>query len=111
MGIEPAGRGETERVDALLARIMAEAGFGKSSVVVEVDRHWQQVVGETVALHTRPIGYRRGVLIVEVDSAAWQQELTSFRKQKVLQRLAEECPRQKIHDVKFEMAGLKGSKR
>jgi len=36
---------------------------------------WEEVVGETIALHARPEGLRDGILTLVVESAAWAQQL------------------------------------
>jgi predicted nucleic acid-binding Zn ribbon protein len=52
---------------------------------------WHEIVGDELALHTRPISIQRHVLRVATSSAAWAQNLTFERKHllvKVNQRLA-----------------------
>jgi predicted nucleic acid-binding Zn ribbon protein len=40
---------------------------------------WPEVVGERVAAQARAVSLRDGVLIVEVESAAWMNELAYLR--------------------------------
>ncbi len=49
-------------------------------------RHWGEIVGEHVALQTRPIAIQRGVLSVATASAAWAQNLV-FERQRILAKL------------------------
>lgn len=49
---------------------------------------WSEVVGATVAAHTRPTGIDRGVLWVATSSSIWAQELT-FKRHLILRKLSE----------------------
>ncbi|MEA5573728.1 DUF721 domain-containing protein [Calothrix sp. UHCC 0171] len=44
---------------------------------------WHEIVGDTIALHTRPVAIQRSVLRVATSSAAWAQNLT-FERQRLL---------------------------
>jgi len=47
---------------------------------------WPEVVGPLIAKHTRASKIDRGVLFVEVDHAAWKQEL-SLRRRDLIKRM------------------------
>ncbi len=42
---------------------------------------WKDFVDPAIANNTRPVRFRNGILIVEVDSAAWRHELTTRRQE------------------------------
>ncbi len=44
-------------------------------------RFWPQVVGETVARHSRPVGYDRGALVIWVENSVQLQEMLYLRRQ------------------------------
>ncbi len=50
-------------------------------------RQWTEVVGETVADHTRPTGIDRQVLWVATSSPVWAQEL-GYKRQMILRKLS-----------------------
>jgi len=57
-------------------------------VVLEtVFSRWSELVGPTVAAHTRPASLRGGVLVVNVDEPAWGSELR-YRAQDLLSKIA-----------------------
>ena len=60
--------------------------------------HWDAVVGATLARHARPERFRRGVLIVAVDSPEWMQEL-QFLKHELRERLNARLGRTAVRDV------------
>jgi Dna[CI] antecedent, DciA len=41
---------------------------------------WPEVVGPRVAAHTQAVSFRDGVVFVEVDTAAWMNELAYLRR-------------------------------
>jgi predicted nucleic acid-binding Zn ribbon protein len=68
-----------------------------------LQQNWQEIVGDVLALQTRPLSIQRHVLRVATSSAAWAQNLTFERQSlliKVNQRLA--TPVTNIH---FSTAG------
>ncbi len=69
---------------------------------------WQEIVDQETAVHTRVLGLRRGVLQVEVDSAARLQELTCFKKEQLLADLKEALPERHIRDIRFAHASSRG---
>lgn len=61
---------------------------------------WNEEVGESVAGHAQPTGFRAGVLSVRVDSATWMQEL-QFLKEGIRERLNRRLGDDLIRDVYF----------
>ena len=64
---------------------------------------WAEVVGEDVREHTRVVGLKSGVLRVEVDSAPWLQELSTFYKPHILKDLQEKVKDTHIRDITFRI--------
>jgi len=61
---------------------------------------WDEEVGQPVADHAQPAGFRAGVLSVRVDSATWMQEL-QFLKEGIRERLNRRLGEDLIRDVYF----------
>ena len=61
---------------------------------------WAEAVGDAVAAHAEPAGFRDGVLSVRVASAAWMQEL-QFMKEALRERLNERLGAALIRDIYF----------
>ena len=79
---------------AALARLPAAAELADYAVWT----HWNTVAGPTLARHAQPRRMRRGVLLVEVDSAEWMQEL-QFLKHDLRERLNERLGRRALRDI------------
>ena len=95
-------RGLTRLGDVLraaLARLPAAAELAD----YDVWTHWDAVAGPTVARHARPGRMRRGVLVVQVDSAEWMQEL-QFLKRDLCDRLNERLGRRAVRDIFLVLA-------
>ena len=61
---------------------------------------WDEEVGEPVAAHAQPAGYRAGVLSVRVNSPVWMQEL-QFLKEIIRERLNQRLGDELIRDIFF----------
>ena len=61
---------------------------------------WPEVVGDRIAQHARAVFFDNGKLIVEVDSAAWRQELF-YMKQEILDRLDRSFGKALVQDIIF----------
>ncbi len=70
-----------------------------------ISKRWEEIVGEKVALHTKPdtISYR--ILTVYVDSSVWMQQLT-FLKDNIVKKINEVTGRQIIKDIKFRIGDV-----
>jgi predicted nucleic acid-binding Zn ribbon protein len=63
--------------------------------------HWKEIVGEEIAKVAIPEKiHRKRMLIVQVESAAWAQELT-LRKQELLDRIDSFGQGAVIEDIRF----------
>ena len=50
-------------------------------------KRWSEVVGGAIAKRTRPLDLQNGILLVEVNSAALLQELSTYYRQDLLDSL------------------------
>lgn len=75
------------QVSGLLDAVMAGLGAPTVDVVVVVHQRWDEVVGQEVAPHARPVGVADGRLTVVVDSPGWASHLR-WSESEILARLA-----------------------
>ncbi len=85
--------------DALEGLIGSLGMKGKLEECQVVER-WSHVVGEQIALHARAVFFDGGKLFVEVDSAAWNQELFHMKKE-ILKRLDQSLGKTLVEDIIF----------
>ena len=87
-------------VDALKLRGISDA-VRAERIVAE----WTEMVGPKIAARTRPDGVHDRVLMIEVASSAWLQELTLLRAQ-ILAGLLERVGEPRLFDeLRFRIAG------
>lgn len=64
----------------------------------ELVAKWPQIVGESIAAHTTPLGVDDGQLVIHTDSTAWATQLRLIR-QDVLATLAKEVPHVRLDGI------------
>jgi predicted nucleic acid-binding Zn ribbon protein len=58
-----------------LDRVAASLGVSRATTLNRVFASWAEMVGESVAQHSRPRSLRDQVLVVAVDEPAWATQL------------------------------------
>lgn len=66
-----------------LDRFARQLGASEAGPLATVFAHWDEVVGESVAAHARPLSLVRGVLRVAVDQPGWATQLKYLAPQLV----------------------------
>ncbi len=81
-------------------RQQPDSGMGK---VWEV---WNHAVGEMIAENARPSAFRGGLLIVNVSSSAWLQNL-QFEKDEIIKRVNAGLGKHQVKEIQFKIGTLK----
>lgn len=71
----------------LASRLVADRGWAARVSGGQVFGRWEQLVGEEVAEHARPVALREGELTVQAGSTAWATQLRLLQRQ-LLGRIA-----------------------
>jgi len=93
-----------EPIGAVLAEVIKNLGLAKKFSEQRAVADWAEIVGETIAEHSRAIRVDGGRLFVEVDSSVWSQEL-SFMKRRILSEINRRIGKQTIETVHFVIGG------
>ena len=64
----------------ILKGLGEQFGLEKGLVLFRLQERWKEAVGPQIASHTHPVEIRFDTLVLLVDSAAWIQELSFFKK-------------------------------
>jgi predicted nucleic acid-binding Zn ribbon protein len=88
------------RVDQLLAVALGRSEVLRIARAQRAAKHWETVVGKTLAAKSKPDRFEKGTLYVAVQSPEWAQELR-LRKDVVIQRLNEIAKETLFRDVRF----------
>ena len=71
-----------------LDRFARQLGASEAAPLAKVFAHWDEVVGESVAAHARPLSLVQGVLRVAVDQPGWATQL-KYLAPRLVERIAE----------------------
>ena len=100
-GSEPFSPGRDPRgLGAVLDVLTTELGWDSELDKAELISAWSELVGETTADKSRPIGIADGVLTVQCDSTAWATQLRIMRAE-LLAAIAQRYPRAGIQSIRF----------
>jgi len=86
-----------KKIGQPLERLLKRLGVAETMHGWRAVELWPEVAGERVADHARAVGFRDGVLVVEVDNPAWMNELTYLQRRfaaELNKRLGEDIVRE-----------------
>ena len=81
---------------------LEKKGPGKKEKILMA---WQKIAGLKAVRHSRPVGIKRKVLTIEVDSSTWFYSL-SLKKREALKNLQKELKKEGIKDIRFRMGDI-----
>jgi hypothetical protein len=99
---------EPEPIKEILARLFTARGWGRRQARLHLERAWSAIVPPEYAADTRVLGLKRGILEVEVNSAALLQELAHFHKRRLLEALRDQLPGQPLKELRFRAGSWEG---
>jgi len=94
---------EAKPLSEVISKVLREMKFRNRSRVAGLRDVWREAVGPEISPHTRLGGFRNGVLFIEVDSSGRLQELSSFYKDEILQKLRQKARGLYIAELKFTL--------
>ncbi len=80
------GQSRLDSFGSILAGLAHRLGLESKLFEARLRRHWPEIVGEPIAVHTRPDHIRFKKLYVVVQNSVWLQQLT-FLKPALLQKV------------------------
>lgn len=91
---------------AHLGRILQQA-IQSSRIDVDLGAYrlwqqWEDMVGPTIAENTRPEAIKGKLLLVNVSSAPWMQQL-QFLKPELIEKLNETLGKEVVGDIRFKI--------
>jgi len=75
-----------ENAGSILASIFKNIGMEDGLTLARLQREWATLFDEPLSVHIYPVSLNNGVLVVNVDSPLWLQQLKFF-KQAILKKL------------------------
>lgn len=96
-------RREVSPIGDALDRFLTSSGLAPRLRAASVLKAWNDAAGEELARRARPVAFRGGELVVEVDSSAHLAELRGFTGEDVRQRANERLGRERILRVVYRL--------
>lgn len=91
-------------LSAALAELIAVRGYARRQAEDDLRAAWTAAAGPDWAAQTRPGRIVRGVLQVDVRSAALLSELVSYHGVELTRRMQQAAPQLRIKSIKFRLA-------
>ena len=93
-----------------LATVLQQA-IQASRIDVDLDTHklwqqWKEVVGQAIAENASPEAIKGKLLLVNVSSAPWMQQL-QYLKPELIEKLNESLGKKVVGDIRFKIGPVK----
>lgn len=95
--------GDAELVGDILRRVMRDVRPVRPRRRDAMLDAWRKAAGDELAAETRPSSLRKGVLTIEVRSAALLHELEGFRRDELLDRFLAVAPEGRVTGLRFRL--------
>lgn len=99
----PPGEQEPKKLSELLDRTARRLGGPSSGTTSALFARWDQVVGEDIAAHARPVSLHDGTLVLAVDHPAWATQLR-YMTSDLLTRISEATGRAEVTNIHIRVA-------
>lgn len=96
--------GSPERLGRLVQGLLEEQGLAEGVERGAAITEWAEIVGPQIACVSKPVGFDRETLFVEVKSSAWLMEL-QLMERRILAQLNAARRRGKFRRIVFRLAG------
>ncbi len=87
-------------IAAILPGVLKELRLDGAAAGWRAVAEWPALAGERIAKRTRAVGYRDGVLTIEVEGSAWMHELGYLRRE-LVRRANQRVGANVVRDVRF----------
>lgn len=92
-----------QTIGDLLAKVCRKAGLSERMWQQSLITDWKELVGETVAAHTRPGELARNTLVIYVDSSPWLNELQRNFGPRILAALQDRYQNRRIRALRWKI--------
>ena len=72
---------DPQGIELVLKKVLGNLGWNAGMSTGRVLDEWDQIVGERLATHCRPVSFEDGVLVVSASSSAWAAQLRMLTPQ------------------------------
>ena len=94
----------TEDLSSVLKRFLKSTGIGWMLKHKEIVKVWNEVTGEEISSQTKVMGYRNGILQIDVFSPVLKSELEQFYKDSLVKSIKSVFPESGIRSIRFRLS-------
>jgi predicted nucleic acid-binding Zn ribbon protein len=92
-------------ISGILAELLNKHRRESGGEMIRIRELWEDIVGVAIAQNAQPVAYQKKLLIVNVTSSVWTQQL-QFLKEDILSRMREAAGDVLVDDIKFRVGSL-----
>ncbi|MDD2604886.1 MAG: DUF721 domain-containing protein [Desulfobacterales bacterium] len=90
-------------IGRLLEDALARLCPSGDKALLDICRRWEALVGAAIAANARPVGLKDHLLLVDVASSVWMQQL-QFLKAEMITRINAGLPEAGIEKIRFRVS-------
>jgi predicted nucleic acid-binding Zn ribbon protein len=104
--MNPKNKPELTHVGTFISNILNTCRSNRPDIeMTKIWSLWQEAIGPTIAENARPAAFKGKVLLVNVTSSPWMQQL-QFLKQDIIRKLNSALGKEMITEIKFKIGSL-----
>lgn len=89
-------------IKEVLKRLQQQSGLQEKWDQYGLFKKWDQIVGHTLAKHTRPLQWRESILVLEVDHPTWMHEVKMMEPH-LIQKIRNFDPELEVRQLKLKL--------
>ena len=97
------------KLDEALKATLRKFGLKSKIEEARIFKHWEEVVGQRVALHTKPVVIKNRTLFINTSSPTWAHELNYIKKD-IIDEINHFLGRKVIIEIRFQSGEMLNKK-
>ena len=88
-------------IKELLSDYLQGTNLDEINKIINLEKSWKTIVGNTISRNTKIISQKNGILIIKASNPIWRNEL-SLQKQELIEKIKEIDPKHKVTEIIFK---------
>lgn len=94
---------EISHIKELLHQIMTGVRRPGNDDIHQIQRIWDEMLGQSITRHARPVALEKGILIIHVDSSTITQQLR-FQVKMMIRQINQQMGHERVMDLRFKIS-------
>jgi hypothetical protein len=96
-------RPEISHIKDLLHQIMAGCRRPGNDEIHQIQRIWNEILGQSITRHARPVALEKGILIIHVGSSTITQQLR-YHVRTIIRQINQQMEHELVMDLRFKIS-------